>query len=61
VWRSLSAALAAIVRGVPWTFDTGPAYLLSLAHLVFGIAAAGVYKLLSQRQYVGAHDATNDR
>jgi hypothetical protein len=29
--------------------------------VAFGIAAAGVYKMLSQRQYVHAHGATNDR
>jgi drug/metabolite transporter (DMT)-like permease len=48
---ALSAALAAIVRGVPWTFDTHPAYLLSLAYLaVFGsIIAFGAYLTLLKR------------
>jgi drug/metabolite transporter (DMT)-like permease len=50
-YGSLSAALAAVVRGVPWTFDTGPAYLLSLVYLsVFGsIIAFGAYLTLLKR------------
>jgi len=31
-YGALSAALASVVRGVPWAFDTNPAYLLSLAY-----------------------------
>jgi hypothetical protein len=31
------------------------------AHVAFGIAAAGVYKMLSQRQYVHAHGAMSER
>src|SRR6266851_1191723 len=36
-YGALSAALASVVHGVPWSFDTSPAYLLSLAYLsLFG-------------------------
>jgi drug/metabolite transporter (DMT)-like permease len=50
-YGALTAAIAAIVRGVPWTFDTGPAYLLSLAYLsTFGsIVAFGAYLTLLKR------------
>ena len=50
-YGALSAALVAIVRGVPWTFDTGAAYLLSLAYLaLFGsIIAFGAYLTLLKR------------
>ena len=50
-YGAVSAALVAIVRGVPWTFDTGAAYLLSLAYLaVFGsIIAFGAYLTLLKR------------
>ena len=50
-YGALTAAIAAIVRGVPWTFDTGPAYLLSLAYLsVFGsVVAFGAYLTLLKR------------
>jgi drug/metabolite transporter (DMT)-like permease len=50
-YGAVSAALVAIVRGVPWTFDTHPAYLLSLAYLsVFGsIIAFGAYLTLLKR------------
>jgi hypothetical protein len=30
-------------------------------HVAFDIAAAGVYKILSQRQYVHAHGAMSER
>jgi drug/metabolite transporter (DMT)-like permease len=45
------AALTAVVHGVPWTFDTSIAYLLSLAYLaVFGsIVAFGAYLTLLKR------------
>jgi drug/metabolite transporter (DMT)-like permease len=50
-YGAMSAALVAIVRGVPWTFDTGAAYLLSLAYLsLFGsIIAFGAYLTLLKR------------
>jgi drug/metabolite transporter (DMT)-like permease len=50
-YGALSAALAAIARGVPWTFDIHPAYLFSLAYLsVFGsIIAFGAYLTLLKR------------
>ena len=50
-YGAVSAALVAIIRGVPWTFDTGAAYLLSLAYLsVFGsIIAFGAYLTLLKR------------
>ena len=32
-YGALSATLTAVARSVPWTFDTRPAYLLSLAYL----------------------------
>jgi drug/metabolite transporter (DMT)-like permease len=50
-YGALCAAVVAIVRGVPWTFDTGAAYLLSLAYLsVFGsIIAFGAYLTLLKR------------
>jgi drug/metabolite transporter (DMT)-like permease len=56
-YGAASAALAAIARGVPWTFDIHPAYLLSLAYLsVFGsIIAFGAYLTLLKR--VGAGPA----
>jgi drug/metabolite transporter (DMT)-like permease len=50
-YGALTAAIAAIVRGVPWTFDSSPAYLLSLAYLaVFGsVVAFGAYLTLLKR------------
>jgi drug/metabolite transporter (DMT)-like permease len=50
-YGALSAVLASVVRGVPWSFDTSPAYLLSLAYLsVFGsIIAFGAYLTLLNR------------
>ena len=50
-YGAVSAALVAIVRGVPWIFDTGAAYLLSLAYLsLFGsIIAFGAYLTLLKR------------
>jgi drug/metabolite transporter (DMT)-like permease len=50
-YGALSAALVSVVRGVPWAFDTSPAYLLSLAYLsVFGsIIAFGAYLTLLKR------------
>jgi drug/metabolite transporter (DMT)-like permease len=50
-YGALTAAIAAIVRGVPWTFDTGQAYLLSLGYLaVFGsVVAFGAYLTLLKR------------
>ncbi len=44
----------------PW-FEGARDWITVAAHLVFGIVAAGVYKLLSQRQYVHAHGATSER
>ena len=53
-YGALTAAIVTLVRGVPWTFDARPAYLLSLAYLaVFGsIVAFGAYLTLLKR--VGA-------
>jgi drug/metabolite transporter (DMT)-like permease len=53
-YGALTAALVALVLGVPWTFDARPAYLLSLAYLaVFGsIVAFGAY--LTLLKLVGA-------
>jgi drug/metabolite transporter (DMT)-like permease len=50
-YGSLTAALAAIVRGVPVSFDASAPYLLSLAYLsVFGsIVAFGAYLTLLKR------------
>jgi drug/metabolite transporter (DMT)-like permease len=50
-YGALGAALVAVARGVPWTFDTSPAYLCSLAYLsVFGsIIAFGTYLTLLKR------------
>jgi drug/metabolite transporter (DMT)-like permease len=50
-YGAASAALVAIIRGVPWTFDTGATYLLSLAYLsVFGsVIAFGAYLTLLKR------------
>jgi drug/metabolite transporter (DMT)-like permease len=50
-YGALSAVLASVVRGVPWSFDTSPVYLLSLAYLsVFGsIIAFGAYLTLLNR------------
>jgi len=50
-YGALSAVLASVVRGVPWSFDTSLAYLLSLAYLsVFGsIIAFGAYLTLLNR------------
>ena len=44
----------------PW-FEATRDWITVAAHLVFGIAAAGVYKMLSQRQYVHADGATSER
>jgi drug/metabolite transporter (DMT)-like permease len=53
-WGAATAALIAFVRGVPWSIETRPAYLLSLAYLaVFGsIVAFGAYLTLIKK--VGA-------
>src|ERR1700675_3953557 len=50
-YGALTAVLVAVVQGVPWTFDTGPAYMLSLAYLsVFGsVVAFGAYLTLLKR------------
>ena len=50
-YGAFSAALVSVVHGVPWAFDTSPAYLLSLAYLsVFGsIIAFGAYLTLLKR------------
>ena len=50
-YGAITAAIIAVLRGVPWTFDIHPAYLLSLAYLsVFGsIIAFGAYLTLLQR------------
>ena len=44
----------------PW-FEASRDWITAAAYLVFGIAAIGVYKMLSQRQYADAHSATNER
>lgn len=56
-YGALTAALAAIVQGVTWSFDPRPAYILSLAYLaVFGsVIAFGAYLTLLKR--VGAGPA----
>src|SRR6202521_4298596 len=50
-YGAITAAIIAVLRGVPWTFDIHPAYLLSLAYLsVFGsIIAFGAYLTLLKR------------
>jgi drug/metabolite transporter (DMT)-like permease len=50
-YGALTAALVAMVQGVPMSFDRSPAYLLSLAYLsVFGsIVAFGAYLTLLKR------------
>lgn len=50
-YGALTAALVALVEGVPWTVDAQPAYLISLAYLaVFGsIVAFGAYLTLLKR------------
>jgi drug/metabolite transporter (DMT)-like permease len=50
-YGALTAAIAAVVTGVPWTFDASPAYLLSFAYLaVFGsVVAFGAYLTLLKR------------
>src|SRR5512135_129004 len=47
-WGAVAAGLVALVQGVPWTFDTRPAYVLSVLYLaVFGsIVAFGAYLTL---------------
>jgi drug/metabolite transporter (DMT)-like permease len=56
-WGAATAALIAIVRGVPWSIDTRSTYLLSLVYLaVFGsIVAFGAYLTLIKK--VGAAPA----
>jgi hypothetical protein len=44
----------------PW-FEAARDWITIAAHLAFGIAAAGVYKMLSQRQYVHAQGATSQQ
>ncbi len=44
----------------PW-FEAARDWITIAAHLAFGIAAAGVYKMLSQRQYVHAQGATSEQ
>jgi len=50
-YGALSAALAAVIQGVTWSFDPRPAYLLSLLYLaVFGsVVAFGAYLTLLKR------------
>src|ERR1700730_16567861 len=50
-YGAITAAIVAVLRGVPWTFDIRPAYVLSLAYLsVFGsIIAFGAYLTLLKR------------
>ena len=44
----------------PW-FEATRDWITVAAHVAFGIAAAGVYKMLSQRQYVHARGAISER
>lgn len=50
-YGAMVAAIAALMQGVPRSFDTSPAYLLSLAYLaVFGsVVAFGAYLTLLKR------------
>src|SRR4029453_8566691 len=50
-YRALTAALVAIVTGVPWTFDARMSYVASLIYLApFGsIVAFGAYLTLLKR------------
>jgi drug/metabolite transporter (DMT)-like permease len=50
-YGAITAAICAIVRGVPWTFDASPGYLLSFVYLAaFGsVVAFGTYLTLLQR------------
>jgi drug/metabolite transporter (DMT)-like permease len=50
-YGAITAAIVAVLRGVPWTFDIRPEYLLSLVYLsVFGsIIAFGAYLTLLKR------------
>jgi drug/metabolite transporter (DMT)-like permease len=50
-YGSLCAAIVTLARGVPWAFDTSPAYLLSLTYLAaFGsVIAFGAYLTLLKR------------
>lgn len=50
-YGAVTAAIVAMVRGVPWEFDTGAAYFLSLAYLsLFGsVVAFGAYLTLLKR------------
>ena len=60
-WGTLSAALAAIILGVPMEFDARPAYVLSLFYLaVFGsVVAFGAYLTLLKN--VGAGPRRSSR
>jgi hypothetical protein len=42
----------------PW-FEAARGWITIAAHLAFGIAAAGVYRMLSQPQYVHAFGGTS--
>jgi hypothetical protein len=42
-------------------FEVARDGITAAAHRGYGTPAAGVYKMGSQRQYVHAHGATNDR
>jgi hypothetical protein len=44
----------------PW-FEAARDWITVAAHLVFGITAAGVYKMCSQRRHAGADDANGYR
>jgi drug/metabolite transporter (DMT)-like permease len=57
-YGALAAVVVGAVRGIAWTFDTGAAYVASLAYLaVFGsVVAFGAYLTLLQR--VGAGPAS---
>lgn len=51
LYGGLIGAVTALVRGVPWSFDASPAYILSLAYLaLFGsVVAFGAYLTLLKR------------
>jgi drug/metabolite transporter (DMT)-like permease len=59
-YGTLFAALVAVARGSPWTFDARPAYVLSLAYLaVFGsVVAFATYFALLKRVGAGPSSYT---
>jgi drug/metabolite transporter (DMT)-like permease len=54
IYGTLFAGVVALVRGVPWTFDARPAYMLSLAYLAVGGSVVAFVAYFALLKRVGA-------